>query len=318
LTKLALCLLFVPKDWLFRAANLFLFFFGFVTCLSAQDSLPMRPPFILPAETVQPEPVRHSVLVNDSLANYFSNSSVPAKEPAFYAPHELAVRKIQPNIRPSRQKEWAFIILFICILLLAWTRYYFKKRLRQVFQAFLSARYYNQLVRAGDVYNERISVNLFLIFILAIPLLFFEINYRYPFIPIPDSPFGNLLLYGFFLLVSLILYGLKMLALHISGQIFKTYELTSEYVLTHYVFNLVEGIMLIPLLILLVFNGSAVFLLLSLSILAGAFLYRLVRGLLIGFKEARYSVVYMLTFFISIEILPILVLLKLSQIIRME
>ncbi len=313
-------MLFVPKDWLFTTANLFLLSLLCSFPLRAQDSTVHRGPMALPPDTTLDtvKSVVHSPLISDSLYSVLTQTATVLREPVFFAPHELKVREIRPDVRFSRQKEWAFVILFICILLLAWTRYYFKKRLRQVFQAFLSARYYNQLIRAGDVYNERLAVNLFLIFVLLIPLLMFEVNLRFPMIPVPDTSFGNLLLYGFFLLVSLVLYGLKMLSLQVSGQIFKTYELTSEYVLTHYIFNLMEGLMLIPLLILLVFAGSDLVLGLIMVVLAAAFLYRLVRGLMIGLKESKYNLFYMLTFFISIEILPILVLFKLSGLLRTE
>lgn len=308
-------MLFVPKDWLYTTANLFLLLFLFSLPVQAQDST-FSGPVALPAETDTVKPVVHSPLVSDTLFSVLSLGKTLVREPSFFAPHALKVKGIRPEIRFSRQKEWAFVILFICILLLAWTRFYFKKRLRQVFQAFLSARYYNQLIRAGDVYNERLAVNLFLIFVLLIPLLMFEVNLRFPMIPVPDTAFGNLLLYGFFLLISLLLYGLKMLSLQVSGQIFKTWELTSEYILTHYIFNLIEGVILIPLLILLVFAGTDLILYLILAVLASAFLYRLVRGLMIGLKESKYNLFYMFTFFVSIEILPILVLFKLSGLLR--
>lgn len=304
-------MLFVPRDWLSGAANLFLFFLLFSGSLTAQDTAAIQCPMKLPEPDSQLVIKKKHPLISDSVQALFDRSPVVEKTPVFYYPHNLKAGKIVPRPNVRRQYEWAFLILFLCISGLAWTRYYFNRRFRQIFQVFLSGRYYNQLVRSGDVYTERISVNLFLIFVLTVPLLIFQFNYQYSIFSLPDSPFGNILPYSFILLGVLILYSLKMLCIHLCGLIFKTGELTTEYMITNYVFNLIEGLVLLPLLIVIVFTGSELFLQISIGVFFLVFIYRLLRSLSIGLKGSRYPIIYLLMFFLSIEILPLLVIWKL-------
>ncbi len=256
--------------------------------------------------------VQYSVFLNRSIFERIDTTVAP-KIPTFFRPHQLNAKTMAPLARMNKTKDWAYVILFGCFGLLAWMQYYFRKRLEQLFRAFLTGRYFNQLVRSGDIYNERLTVNLFFIFIFTLPLLLFEINVFYGLIPIPDMPFGNMILYVIFMAVVLLVYGGKILALHLSGLIFKTQELTAEYILTHYIFNLMEGLVLLPFLLIVLATSSLVSLKILLVIIAGISIYRMLRGFLIGMREAQYSVFYMLIFFFTLEIMPLLLFWKILQ-----
>ncbi len=294
------------KDWLFLMANLFLLFALplFSSGQAIHDTL-------VPADTIKKQ--TFSIFLNKSIVDHIDTARKTTLIPTFFRPHSLKFKSLTTVETHSRNKDWAFLILFTCFGLFVWMQFYFQKRLDQIIKAFLTGRYFNQLLRAGDVYNERLTVNLFLIFILTVPLFIFEINYYYRIVPIPEMPFGNLILYAIFMAIVLVFYGSKILVLHVSGVIFKTNELTAEYILTHFVFNLIEGLLLVPLLLILIATSSLLVLDLVILVLIVASGYRLLRGLLIGLRESKYSIFYLVIFFITVEILPLLVFWKLLQ-----
>ena len=256
--------------------------------------------------------IRYSVFLNQSI--YSKIDTAKAVEiPSFFKPHQLTASSMNPVKRIKKTNDWAYVILFSCFGLLAWMQFYFRKRLEQLFRAFLTGRYFNQLIRSGDIYNERLTVNLFLIFILTLPLLLFEMNTFYKLIPVPDMPFGNMILYIIFMAIVLLVYGGKILMLHLSGLIFKTQGLTAEYILTHYIFNLMEGLVLLPFLLIVLATSSLLSLEILLVLIACISAYRMLRGFLIGLREAQYPVFYMLIFFFTLEIMPLLVFWKILQ-----
>ena len=287
----------------FLVVFLFLFYPLLADCQALPDT----------AVTADTLPVVHySVFLNASIFSRIDTAK-PEAIPGFFRPHNLMARDISPVPRNPRTKDWAFVILFVCFALLAWMQFYFRKRLEQLIRAFLTGRYFNQLVRSGDIYNERLTVNLFLIFIFTLPLLLFEVNAFFGMVPVPDLPFGNMILYIIFMAIVLLVYGGKILALHLSGLIFKTQGITAEYILTHYIFNLMEGLVLLPFLLVVIATSSLFALELVLVIVAGISAYRMLRGFMIGLRESQYSVFYMLIFFFTLEIMPLLVFWKILQ-----
>ena len=295
----------VRKGWLFFAANLFLLMMaiGGLHAQSWNDTIDsthvvkkpklsiflherfFKPPVIVPV---------HKEIIK-----------------GFFRPHLLSIRDFEIKPLAGKPKDWAFIILLFCSGLVVWVQVYYRRRLNQVFRAVLTPRLFNQVARGGEVYDERITVNLFVVFIFMLPLFIYEINQFVFGVPVNKGvPYGYLIFYGELMLLVAVFYALKMLALRIVGVVFKTSEVTSSYILTHFIFNLTEGILLIPFMAIVIFNDSYLVLKISLVLYGIMFLYRLIRGFIIGMSETRFSILYLLVFFLAIEILPLLVIWK--------
>jgi len=228
----------------------------------------------------------------------------------FFKPHQLTAKSFQNQSLPWQGHEVAFVILLFCFVLLAGAQYAYGKRLTQVLRACINERYMAQLVRNGDLYNERISLYLFLVFLLSVPLLVLEVNRHYLNYTLPEGNLGMASTYLLILGMFSLLYGLKILALRIAGVIFKTYAATQSYTLTLFVFNLAEGLIITIFSVLVVFTDSFLLLQLCLLFLALLFSYRLFRAFLLGLSESKYSITYLLLFFCSVEVLPVIVLVK--------
>ena len=107
-----------------------------------------------------------------------------------------------------------------------------------------------------------------------------------------------------------VLHGIKIITIKFLGILFKTYTATQEYILIIFVFNLFEGILLLFFLTVSIFTDNDLILKLFMPVLALVISYRMFRALMLGLRESKYSVFYLLLFFTTVEILPIVFLVK--------
>ncbi|MHC1706264.1 MAG: DUF4271 domain-containing protein [Bacteroidales bacterium] len=228
----------------------------------------------------------------------------------FFFPHSLPVRGSGEINRKNDWSDWAFVIIVTGFLLFAAVQYSYNKRMLQLFKAFLAGRFLSQLTRGSDFYKERITYNLYLIFLLVFPLFLFEINNFFKIFPLPRRPFTEILFYFELFFLNLLIYSVKVLALRATGAIFKTKEITGEYLMTHFIFSLIQGIMVLFFVTIVVYTHSIFALWTGLFFLLVSYAFQLVRGFFIGLKNSGYSALYLILFFFTLEILPLLFLYK--------
>ena len=233
-----------------------------------------------------------------------------------FFPHLLKVKTLEETDHKKSINDWAFLILIAGFLLLAAIQFSYHKRMLQIIKAFFALRFLSQLMRGSDFYKERIAYNLYLIFLLVFPLLFFEINQNFHFYALPRRPFTEVLFYVELCFFNLLAYSLKVISIRSAGTIFKTQEITSEYLLTHFIFSLIQGVVALILMTVVIFTHSLFVLELQLLIFTLIYIFQLLRGFAIGLRNAGYSILYLLLFFFTIEILPVLVLIKLLSIVK--
>ena len=78
-------------------------------------------------------------------------------------------------------------------------------------------------------------------------------------------------------------------------------------------FDFLIGMVLLPLLVLVVYLKSVVLLKISLVITVLLILLALIRGALIGFSLSKFSYLFLFVYLCSLEILPLIVLMKLFR-----
>ena len=100
----------------------------------------------------------------------------PVYRSSWLSGHALKAETHGPVARHNFQPDWMTGILIFCFLLLAWNHVFYPKRLIQVFKAPFSRRFINQLVREGNLFNERIAFTLVIVYGLAFSLLVFVMN----------------------------------------------------------------------------------------------------------------------------------------------
>ena len=232
---------------------------------------------------------------------------------SFFTSHQLHVEK-NPVPRPFQrfQPDWILGVLVFCFILLAWVQFFYPKRLKQILLAPYSKRHLNQLVREGNLFSERIAVGLGLIYLLQFPLMAYQAydlmaDHKYSYY------FTGASVYLILLLIFVVFWLIKVFLMRFLGTIFRTQQSTHEYLMNSMLFNFLIGLILLPLMVLVVYIKSVFFLKISLIITALLFLLAFIRGLLIGYSQTRFSYLFLFVYLCSLEILPLIVLMKLFR-----
>ena len=227
----------------------------------------------------------------------------------FFTLHQL--RKIHQDSIPVKkfQPDWIFGIIFLSFILLAWTNFYYHKRLRQIFMAPYSKRFLNQLVRDGNLFSERISVALSTVYILMLSLLLFQASSL-----VNPSRFfllsGPIYLFPACLGVLVVYWLIKIALIRLIGITFKTGSTTDEYLLNVLIFNIITGLTILPFIVSAIYLKSSFILYFCFIILGIFFIFRFFRGFFIGISLRKFSYLFLFVYLCSLEFLPLIVLVK--------
>jgi len=232
----------------------------------------------------------------------------PVTEVSLFRDHQL--KPTGPGIDHLRNAhpDWVLGVLMACIILIAWTRVFYHKRLQQVLRAPFSRRFINQLVRDGNLFRERISVALGIVYILAFALMLYEINELR--VGITFRGISPVTLYLLIILGIVAGSTVKVTLVQLLGVIFKTRETTYNYLLNFLIFALLNGPVLLVTMILVVYLRSEMILYAGMAVFLFLFIFRFIRGFFIGLALTKFSYLFLFVYLCSLEILPFLVLLK--------
>lgn len=222
--------------------------------------------------------------------------------------------RLQPanfQIREARPypPDWILGILIFCVILLTWARVFYYKRMQQLFLAPFSQRFLNQLSREGNLFSERMSLAMGIVFVLVTSLLLYEVNQQ-----ILGLTFHNIsqsILFGAIVMAVIIFQSVKAALIHLLGVIFKTRETTYFYLLNMLIFDMFSGPVLLVGLILVLYLKSIIILYIILIIISVLLVFRFVRGFFIGISLRKFSYLFLFVYLCSLEILPLLVIIKL-------
>lgn len=219
---------------------------------------------------------------------------------------EIKENKREENIATS---NWIHFSLLFWVIVLVFARQSFSIRLRQIVVATINTKQVKQLQREGNLLKQGYPVLLMLLYAFSISLFaFIYINQKLP------NSFYFSQSEGFFLLFGIVIsfHFLKFLIIWIFGILFETLDLTVRYLIDHYIFYISEGLILFPFLILFIYSGLIVFLYAAMAMLIILWLFRLQRAIVIGIGGINFSRSYLFLYLCTLEVLPILMLYKLS------
>jgi hypothetical protein len=207
--------------------------------------------------------------------------------------------------------DWLTSILLIMVLLVTWMTVRHRKRMEQVFRAAFSYRFVNQLMRDGDLSRELINTVLSIVFIFLTAILLFLTALHSGYIPTYESKY-------FLLFVKVLsatgLYFFGRIYLHrVVGVVFKTQVPALEYNVNSFIINHIATIIVLPLIISVVFTSNTVLLYTSVFIYSSLLLYSIIRGSFIGTSIKKFSVFYLFLYLCTLEILPLLVIVKILE-----
>jgi hypothetical protein len=282
-----------------------------------RESLPTAP-----VERIQPEITRFDStfafgvpwdIVLTKPANYSTNRIYPAAE--LYGNHELPTVFIEKEIKNKTKKpdNDIFTITFlITLLVLGLANFLFPLRFRETLLAAFSARHFNQLEREGGIMDNWVSFFLFFNFIVVFAVFVFLSIRNFGGIGfIDNSPVVIQIGYSA-IAISIFLF-VKYIVVRFIAWIFRTENATRLYFLNILTINQWIGIVLLPVLIIDVFNQSIHFTGFAWIIFILLNVFKIIRGAYIGHKSLNFSVYYLILYLCAIEIAPLIIVLKIAR-----
>lgn len=260
----------------------------------------------LPADTVFRFELKEILLPADS-----SKAEEKAIYPSVFNTGEAAKGKINISERESQSQDWITLLFFTGLLLLAWTKYYFPRRLKQIFGATFSRRHISQLVRDGNLATERIALALGLVAALSISLIIFGFVLEFA-----DGNFGGQSYSVVYLGISIslvLLWFIRRILVRLTGFVFKSRLATDIYMLNNLIFTITTGLIVFPLGIGWFFGKQDFFLYVAAAIMLISLVLRLVRTIIGSLQVQTFSGLYIFLYFCTLEILPLAIGMKIIQ-----
>jgi len=240
--------------------------------------------------------------------------SIPFPKPvpvhSFFTSHELKAAGLKAEPFTRFQPDWILALLLFCFALIAWVRVFANLRMNQVMKTPFARRFVNQLTREGNLFSERISLALGTVYTLSFILLLYM---GYEMLVRLHYPLG-LNSFTFYLVLGaglLLFWTIKVLLIRFLSSVFRTRQTTREYLLNILIFNLIAGVLLLPVLVLTVYLKSYFFLYTGIGIIVLMYIFRFFRGFVIGISLTKFSYLFLFLYLCTLEILPLVVLLKL-------
>ena len=232
----------------------------------------------------------------------------PVFEKSIFQSHQLKPTGFHINQVNNAQPDWILAILVFCFILLAWGQVFYHRRIQQIFRAPFSKRFINQLTRDGNLFRERISVALGIVYILAFSLFLYEFNAKI--LGFTFHGVTGISLYGLITVIHICILTAKVALVQLLGIVFKTWETTNNYLLNLLIFALLMGPVLLTGMVFVIYLKSIVLIYICITVFIALLLFRFIRGFFIGMVLRKFSYLFLFVYLCSLEILPLLVLIK--------
>jgi hypothetical protein len=251
---------------------------------------------------------RDSIIDKDSI----KIDTLQKPSTTFFAEHRLKTNLITPKLHKEITNDWWMSgIILLCVSLFILVKVLANKRFKQIFFSVFGQHFFHQLNRDGDLLKERISIPLFVIYSLLISLLIFQTVLIYN--KYQDELLNSFVLFLLIFISIIILWCLKITVIKFIAKLFKEYQISIEYRINTLIFNIITGILLLPLLILITYLKTNIFLYSAFIIIGLLILFRFFRNIQIAINQRKISVLYIFLYFCSLEILPAIVIIKLVK-----
>lgn len=229
-------------------------------------------------------------------------------EKSIFTSHQLKFTGFDIKDRSIMNPGWMAPLILFCFILLAFAQYGWYKRVFQIFKAFFVGRLFVQLAREGGLFNERVTLLLFLSYIIGFALFLFQIIIF--FYGTPSAVLESFILFIKLLTGVTLLYIIKIALFRFSGFLFKSVKETSDYVLTIFVFGQIAGIVILPFLVLLTFLKSEIIIIAGLLLFSILYIYRFFRGAVTVTASSKISMYYIFLYLCTLEFLPLIFIAK--------
>jgi hypothetical protein len=256
------------------------------------------------ADTLSYYPVRSVCeFLDPGLWEIYHNSSMGTSAPLPFLNTAPADMILKPLVSTEFKNNWIFWIILAGFVILTMTRYYHARRLKLFGSSILKRSAAVQLIRDSPVYSHRSFFPMLTIYIISITLLI----YQSVEVLSPGSTEGikTLLVFAQFLGIYIAYSILKILAIWLISVTFKNTDTAKEYIQNILIYNLVLGMLLLPLLLLIVYTYHELFLYIAGGLAIIMIGLRFFRGISIGLSDPKFSLFHLFLYLCTLEILPV-------------
>lgn len=226
--------------------------------------------------------------------------------PSLFTGHRLPAKVLLPTAKQGTTADYTISAMLLCLLIFTWVQRFYAKRLKQVFKAAALPRFLNQLERDGNLFAERISLGLSVIFILVFTLALGQIaEHKFG---IGFSKEGGGILYLLLCASVSSIWLIKSSLIKMIGIIFNTESYAQAYLLNNLIFNLITGLILFFPVVMTAYVDAELYTWVSIVIIFILLIYKTLRGIVIGLANTDFSILYLFVYLCTLEILPYIVL----------
>lgn len=268
-------------------------------------------PTITPTRIFHPD----SIYTVEVAPEYFegTDSIFATHEPAteYFGEHYLMPQNQVKQLEKAESVDWAFPLLILSLLFVAIAKQQYFGRFKQIISASLASRFFNQMEREGNLFDERITLLLFANFLLVFSMLTFQ-TLQYFSVLKSLSLAHPLIIVSVSMLVFIFFFVLKYYLLVFLGWVFKSITAARVYLKNILIFNMLIGVMLLPFVFINLYLSSDIFLFCAWGVFIMANILKALRGILLGYNATHFSGYYLILYLCGVEIVPLLLIYKIS------
>ena len=219
------------------------------------------------------------------------------------------IPQYQPGNAIARGELWIVASIAFLLILFAFLKHVFDKQLTIIIQSFFSNRVLSNINKDDNLFTSWPFLILFIHFGFTIGLFFFLVA-KYQALNFAEN--------GFQVFVSIsiaiiVFYIFKIVVLRLLGFFFNLQKPINEYISILYLSYFNAALLFLPLVIAFALSPpqyGEFYMVLAIVLLVLIFTFQLIRASINVLSQNRFSKVYLLLYFCTLEICPILILIK--------
>jgi hypothetical protein len=213
------------------------------------------------------------------------------------------------HVEPFTSTFWFLATVFTCLILYTWLQYFFKKNIFQMMHAAFNGSVAARIFRDKNLLIERVFIFLNIFYTLTAGLFLFQILKHYG-ITILD--FNDVRLFMLSLGVIFGLFVIRSFFTRSIGFLFNRSAEMKEYNYLVFLIYKILGLFLFPIVIFMAYVPDIhkdILIAIALAVIAFFSIVRFFRGIIL-LKEKGFLLFYIILYFCTIEILPILLVVR--------
>jgi len=234
--------------------------------------------------------------------------SVVDSQHIFYQ-HLLPKQNSQAIINQGHELIWPSIFLLLCFLLIVIVKVSSFSKVVKVVQSCFSMQTLRQLEREDYNPFKFYSIALNIFYLLNLAFFLYKINYAYKYILVEYNSIAQFL---FIVLITVLVFLTKNGVTRMLSVFVNDTKLIPEFIYSSFMISQTLGILMFPCMVLAEFShfNPLIFLSAASVVLIAMQLFKWYRGIVFALVENRVGLLQIFTYFCTLEILPVLVLVK--------